>query len=213
MSNTNEVSRTFQAFIAAIVLATATPMAAGEPACRTGAVHVADAFILANPMYAMYFGDLAHYLNANGERFRPQGDATRCAAALSRAFMGQAINLYDPSDIQRKQELDARMRLHGINPGPQAPTAASMMFNMSMQLSRLARVLPAAAEGNFGPMNTATTELEKMQIFAEDMLRVLLRDPTIRAMFAQLEPMIREAAQFDHNFLRVAAVRLGNTPR
>lgn len=212
MSRTHMLSRAFQWLLASVLIAVAGPMAAGEPACRTGAVAVADVFVLANPMYALYFGDLAVYLNANRARFRVEGDAIRCAGALSRAFMGSAVKLYDPVDVQRRQALDARMRANGINPGPQQPTASSMMFAMSMQLSRLARVLPAAAEGNYGPMNTATTELEQMQIFAESMLRVLIQDPTIRAMFASLEPLIREAAQFDHNFIRVAAERLGNAP-
>ena len=185
---------------------------AAEPSCRTGGIHAATAFVLANPLYAIFFGDLPAYLAQNPTHFRAGGDAVRCSAALSRALMSSAVQLYDPADIQRKQELDIRLRQNGINPGPQQPDAASMLFSTSMQLSRLARVLPAAADGDYTPMNTPTNQIEEMQIFAEAMLRMLLQDPSTMAALAPVEPLIREAAQFEHFFIRQAAARLANAP-
>ena len=205
------LSRAFKT-LAAFALCVFSVQSLAEPSCTgDGGMHAANAFVLANPVYAVVFGgDLRAYVEKNRAQFRQGGDAARCMRALSSGFMSTALKLYDPVDVQQRQQLDARMRSAGINPGPQAPNAAQMMFNMSLQLGRLARVLPPGADGNWGPMETPTTELEQLQLFAEGMFRGMMQNPEFRSILASVEPLLREAALFDHKFLLQAARRLAN---
>jgi hypothetical protein len=92
--------------------------------------------------------------------------------ALSQAFLSSATQVYDPDDLRRRQELDAEIGAMGINPGPQQATPSQQLYGISMQLSRLARVLPPAADGNYEPLYTPTNELEQMQIFAAQMFQL-----------------------------------------
>jgi hypothetical protein len=211
MKHSGILSRALKAVIAlGVCLFSAQSL--GEPSCRSGGMHVANAFVLANPIYALYFGDLPSYLEKNRAQFREGGDAIRCAAALSRAFMSDSIRLYDPADIQRRQLIDTQLRAQGINPGPQQTTAAGMLFQLSMTLSRLARVLPAASRGDFTPWNTPTTEIEQMQLMGEAVLRMFLHDPAFKSVLIAMEPLLREAAQFDHYFILQATQRLAKVP-
>ena len=203
--------RVFRTIIAAAACTFGAGEVAAEPGCRTGGVAAANAYVLFNPIYAMYFGDFESYISKNGEHFRANSDAVRCLAALSSAFLSASIQLYDPADMQRKQYIDAQLGSMGISPGPQQPNAATTLFGMGMQLSRLARGLPAAANGDYGPLNTPTNELEQMQQVAMVMLRQLMQDPTVRSTFAALEPLIREGAQLEHKMITQAAERLANT--
>jgi hypothetical protein len=77
-----------------------------------------------------------------------------------------------------------------------------------MQLSRLARVLPPAASGNYQPLYTPTNELEQMQIFAAQMFQPLMQDPTMASVMAQIEPLAVEAAQLEYQIINQAAARL-----
>jgi hypothetical protein len=206
MRHRNATSRILGAFLGIACLGLAVH--AQEPGCRTGAAALADAYILANPLYAYFFGELEPYVAANSEHFRANGDAVRCAAALSRSFLASAIQLYDPNDRRRQDELNARLGEMGISPGPQESTPASQLYGAAMQLSRLARVLPAAAEGNYEPFRTPISELEQMQIVAGQLLRTLLQDPGIAGIMAQVEPVVRELASLEHQALRQAAAKL-----
>lgn len=184
--------------------------AAAEPGCRAGGVAAANAYVLFNPIYSMYFGRFEDYVSQNGVHFRAGGDAVRCMAALSRAFLSAAIQLYDPADMQRKQQIDAQLGSMGISPGPQQPNAGNTLFGMSMQLSQLARGLPAAANGDYGPLNTPTNEIEQLQQVARQMFSVLMQDPTARQAFAAVEPLIREGAQLEFRMITHAAERLAS---
>jgi len=192
------------------VLIAFSTSAPAEPACRNGGAYIANAFTRANPLYAMYYGDLPSYLRANQAHFGEGSDAVRCAAALSRAFMSDSIRLYDPADAQRKQLLDARMAQLGIGskPGSQQPSMSSILFMMSISMGRMARNLPAAAQGDFGPWFTPMNDFESMQIMAERLLRQFLQDPSFRSIFAPYEQLFREAAEFDHYFVLQATQRL-----
>ena len=183
---------------------------AQEPACRTGATALADAYVLANPLYSYFFGNLEQYVANNVEHFRADGDAVRCAAALSQAFLRSAIQLHDPGEQGRRDQLNAQLGAWNISPGPQESSPSSQLYGVAMQLSRLARVLPAAASGDYGPLWTPTTELEQMQIVAGQMLRMLLQDPDMRDIMSQVEPLIRELARLEHEALRRAAETLAN---
>jgi hypothetical protein len=204
--NSSFLFRVSKIIIVALFLSSGSSLA--EPGCRNGGAPMANAFVLANPIYAHYFGDLPSYLAKNQAHFSDGGDAIRCATALSRALMSSSLALYDPADMQRKQEIDARMEAAGFGRGPQQPNAAGILFQTSMSLSRQARALPSASRGDFTAWNTPTNEIEQLQIAAEQILRILLQDPMTQSVLASMEPLIREAAQFDYHFLLQASRRL-----
>lgn len=210
MTSTQRFSRVLRsaAIAAAGILAVAP--AAAEPGCRAGGVAAANTYVLFNPIYALYFGRFEDFVAQNRAHFRAGSDPVRCIAALSKAFLAAGIQLYDPADMQRKQQIDAQLGAMGIAPGPQQPNAANTLFGMGMQLSWLARGLPAASYGDYATFNTPANEIEKMQLVARDMLQMLLQDPTVREAFAAVEPLIREGAQLDYRMITYAAARLAN---
>jgi len=185
---------------------------AQDSGCRTGGTALADVYVLANPIYSHFIGELEPYVANNREHFATNGDAVRCAAALSRAFLGSAVQLYDPNDLRRQQELNAQLGAMGISPGPQESTPSSQLYGAAMRLARLARVLPAAAEGNYEPFWTPINELEQMQILAEQVLRMFLRDPGMAEIMAQVEPIVRQLASLEHQAIRQAAAKAPNGP-
>ena len=198
-------------FLTALTLSFAVfPVAYAEPVCRTGGQALADVFVRANPTYAWFIGSLESYVSNNRAHFRVGGDSVRCAAALSQAFLGQAMGMYDPNDLRRRSELGTRLGTMGISPGPQHPTASQQLYGLSMQLSRLARVLPPAAIGDYEPLHTPTNELEQMQMFAAQMLQMLMQDPSMVSTMAQIEPIAREGANLDHHIINQAAASLAN---
>jgi hypothetical protein len=67
---------------------------------------------------------------------------------------------------------------------------------MGQQISRLAAVLPTAARG--GPLQSHLTQ---EQVFAAQLLTSLLQDPIVRASFAQVEPLVRAAAEAELRLL------------
>jgi hypothetical protein len=158
-------------------------------------------------MYAYIYGDLESYIESNEEHFRAGGDSVRCARALSQALMKGALQSHDPKAareaIQRKQALDTQLGLLGIAPGAGLgqPTVSDQLFGMSLQLARLARVLPPAANGDVQPLYTPTNEFEQLQLFATQLMKMLLQDPMVAQAFRQVKPMIEEAANAEFKLL------------
>jgi hypothetical protein len=203
------LSRAFKT-LAAFALCVFSVQSLAEPSCKgDGGMHAANAFVAANPLYSMYFDfDLRSYLAKNRGQFRQGGNAVRCMAALSKGFMSAAYHLYDPQDAQMKQQVDLQMGSIGFGPGAQQPTASSGMLGVSMQLGRLARVSPAAADGDYGPMNTPTNEIEQMQLVAESILRQLMPPDMFKQIMAPHDQLMRTAFEFDHYLVLQAAQRL-----
>jgi hypothetical protein len=200
--------KTYPAFSMLLSLVVAAAGAAQEPACRTGGAALADAYILANPMYALFLNlDLKPYIAANRDHFVANGDAVRCAAALSRAFLTASIQFYDPSDMDRQHEVNLRMQELGFGSRTEA-TPASQLYGAALQLGRLARVLPSAADGDYGPYDTPTNDIEQMQMIAGSVLRgFLAEDGDMRNL---LRPLILEAANLEHQALLRAAGQLAS---
>ena len=185
-------------------------VAYAEPGCRTGGQALADVFVRANPIYASFIGSLESYVSNNRAHFRVEGDSVRCAAALSQAFLGQAMGMYDPNDLRRRSEVNTRLGAMGISPGPQHPTASQQLYGLSMQLSRLARVLPSAAIGDYEPLYTPANELEQMQMYAAQVLKTMLQDPSMAYLVAEIEPIAREGANLEKHIISQAAASLAN---
>ena len=199
-----------RALLAGMILVLIAPVAASaEPACRTGGVALANAYVRVNPINAYYFGSLESYVSENRQHFQRGGDAIRCAMALARAFLDSAIQVHDPNDLRRQRELNAEMGAMGIDPGPPQATPSQQLYAISTQLSRLARVLPPAADGNYQPLYTPTNELEQMQLFAGQMFQMFMQDPSMAAIMAQIEPIAREGAQLEYRIISQAAAQLG----
>jgi hypothetical protein len=189
--------------------------------CRTGGNALGNAWVRANSFYAYFYGDLKDYINDNSAHFREGADAIRCAATLSKAFLSASVQAYDPrdaqrwqQDMQRLQQMDQENRALGIAPSHQqpTPTLSQRFFQASMQLSRLERGLPAAAEGDWEPYYTPTNDWEQMQIVAEQILREQLKDPGVASIWQQVlqqfEPALREEAQLEYKIITEAAASL-----
>ncbi len=187
------------------VLVMALP-AFAQTGCQTGAGALANAYVRANPIYAMFFGDLESFVAENSAHFAAGSNAVRCARAMSKALMSGAIGSYDPTALRRQQELNAKLGAMGISPGSPMPSASAMLYAMSRQMAWLAEVLPAAAVGNFGPLRTPATE---EQAFAARMFPFLLQDPTVRQVFLQQEPLIRQSAEAEFQQVVAIAQSLG----
>ena len=164
-------------------------VALAQNGCRSGASALANAYVRANPMYAYFFGDIESYVANNRKHFGTSGDSIRCARALSNALVRGATKNYDPSDLRRQRELNARLGSMGISPGISQPTASQQLYTMGLQFARLARVLPPAANGDYRPLHTPTTELEQMQLFG-----AFPRGAEERKMMAQLRPGLAKKA-------------------
>lgn len=178
--------------------------------CRAGGVAAANAYVHMNPIYAQIYGSLEDYVQQNGALFTQGSDAVRCLAALSRAALSAASQVYDPADIQKRNEMNARLGAMGINPGPARPSASGNFYTMSLQLARLARTLPAAANGDFRPYYTPTNDIESAQILAARLLPQMMQDPMLRSVFVQQAPLIKRAAQTEFEMILHAARRLSN---
>ena len=141
--------RVLRAGVLTLVMVLAAPLpAAADSGCGSGGDALANAYARANPISAYYFGSVESYVSANRAHFQQGGDAIRCATALSQAFLNNAVQVYDPDDLRRQNELNAQLGAMGVAPGPQQPNQAQQLYGISMQLSRLARVLPPAAPGH-----------------------------------------------------------------
>lgn len=169
--------------------------------CSSGAVPLANAYVRSNPIYSMFYGDLSTYLPSNSGHFQTNGDAIQCARIMANALLQRSVSSYDPQALQRSHEMRVKLETIGISAGPRAATASEMLLQLGMQLQRLARVLPAAALGDYGPYYTPTNEIEEMQLFAAQLLPTLLQDPTVRQSFMQVEPLIREAAEAEYQWI------------
>lgn len=200
--------RRFAAIVIASGIVLAAACAQAQNGCQTGADAMANAYVRSNGIYALYFGDLESYVAENRAHFAENGDAIRCAWAMSAALLRGAVQSYDPNALRRQQELNAQLGAMGISPGAAQPNASMMFYEMGQQIAWLADVLPAASRGNYGPLHTPVTETQRMKAFATQMLQSLLQDPVMRQTFAQMEPLIREAAQMEYKQLMVIAAGL-----
>jgi len=198
--------------ILTLMIALAAPLpATADSGCGTGGDALANAYARANPVSAYYFGNVESYVSTNRAHFQQGADAIRCATALSQAFLNGAVQVYDPNDLQRRADLNAQLGSMGISPGPQQPTLSQQLYGISMQLSRLARVLPAAAAGNYEPLYTPTNELEQMQLFAAQMFQIMMQDPTMAPVMEQIKPIAMEGAQMEYRIISRAAVALARS--
>ena len=197
------VSRVVIGLFVAIAAALSDPLpATAEPACRTGASALGNAYVRANPLYALYYGSLESYVASNSRHFVAGADAVRCAGALSQALMAGTIQAHDPARLPRQRDIDARLETGG--PGTAQHSSTTRVHMMSRHFARLARVLPPAALGNYGPLRTPVTELEQMQMFAGEILQSMM-DP---AAFESNRPQIEALAALEYTIITDLALAL-----
>ena len=173
----------------------ATPALANG--CREGASALGNAYVRTNPLYTYYYGTLERYVEQNRAKFTQDAPAIRCSRALARALMNGAITSYDPQALRRQQELNAKLGSMGISPGQQQMTASGQLMLMSQSFARLARVLPPAANGNFGPLRTPTTQFEQLQMFAAQMYAAMMT----RDVLEHVRPDVTQAAEAEYDFI------------
>jgi len=194
------INTLFSKFII-FLLSLFVPLSVAAQGCLTGASALGNAFVRANPIYALYYGSLESYVANSKEHFVAGGDSIQCAQSLSHALMNKSIQSYDPNALRRKQELNGQLRAMGIAPGPNQPTASQQLYFTALQLNRLARVLPPAANGNYQPLRTPTNQIEQMQMLSAQILTAYLQDPMIKAAFQRIEPKVRELAELEYQIM------------
>jgi len=174
------------------------PAAAQDNGCATGANALGNAYVRANPIYALYFGELEPYVTSQRGHFAPAADAIRCARVLSGALVRGAILSYDSRDFERQEVLNTQLESMGIPRGTTQPSASTQLLMMARTFGWLARVLPAASGGDFRPMYTATDEEEQLGLFLRRLLVTLLQEPMAQGSLQQAEPIIRELAEIEY---------------
>jgi hypothetical protein len=201
---------------ASVVLALASPPPAmAQTGCQTGAVALANAYVHLNPFYAIFYGDLQSYVASNRPSFVANGDAVRCAHALAQALMTGALATYDANAVQdairTRQAVDAQLGALGISPisSPQALTPSEELYFLALRFDRLARVLPPTAAGDYGPLHTPTTQLEQLEMFAEQYLQTLIQDPFVASALSQQEALIKQCANSEYQMVLGMAAALG----
>jgi hypothetical protein len=156
----------------------------------------------------MYLDDLETYIATNRRHFARGGDVIRCGRALSAAILQQAVVSYDPSWSTRQAELDAALGSLGLSPGATQPSPSAQLFTMAQQISWLADVLAAAAEGNYEPLRTPASEQQQLQAYACQVLGTLSQDPMMRGSLAAVEPKIKELVALQHQMIVDMALSL-----
>jgi tetratricopeptide (TPR) repeat protein len=169
---------------------------AQEAACFSGGRAAAEVYVVSNPLYAIVLTDFEQYVAKNASQFSVNGDAIRCLSALSEAFLKTAFQLYDPAEQRRRDAMNTQLESMDIKPDRQS-SASSDALMASRRLARLARGLPAAAKGDFGPYQTPLDDLERMQIFAEQMLRSMIQSPEIRSTLTQMRPVLTDYVKLE----------------
>jgi|GEM_PF-1433874 len=172
------------------------PTLAADTGCSTGLSALGNVFVRANPLYETFYGDIESYVIANPEHFSPGGDSIRCAQALSQVLMSGAMQSY-PDELSRILELKERMGAMGES-NPAGLTASEQLYAMGLQLGRLSRVLPQAANGDYGPLNTLRNQFEQQDIFTAQFLSMFLQDPSMAEVLRQ---EIKQAANLEYKIL------------
>lgn len=182
----------------AVLASTLARADSADNGCDTGAVAIANAYILVNPMYELAHSEsLENYVRNNAEHFVRNGDAIRCARAMAAALIHTAVENYDHEAIRRQQELNAKLGASGVTrSGSEVQSIAAQFYFMGQQIALLAEVLPEAAEG--GPLRTY---LNPEQQAATQFLSGFLQDPSYRDLFISMQPMLLEMAKIEFDIL------------
>jgi tetratricopeptide (TPR) repeat protein len=165
--------------------------------CRKGALPAVTAYMVSNPFYSRFLGDFETFVIENAAQFRAGGDAVRCLSALSTAFLQASVSLYDPREQRSRDSLNTEIQVITGNRGPQESTPGTAMLGLSRRMARLARGLPAAAQGDWEVYNTPVDELGRMEIFAEQLFQGMMRDGTMRDAMIQVQPLLKQLAAID----------------
>lgn len=200
-----------KALLGAIVVAVSpwTPVALSQDSgCGTGGQTAVTAYLTSNPFYASLVGDFDRFVSANRGLLVEGSPAVRCLAALSTALLRSSLQLYDPGERARLDELNARMGAMGIQPQRSEGSAADQAYAMSRRMARLARSLPAAANGDWQPWTTPASELESMEIMAEQLLSGVFSSAEMREVMQQITPMLREVLFIEFMMLSKQATDL-----
>jgi len=210
MKRVKSMSRATRMIVAVAICAFTLNACSTSHSCTSSAPAVAEAYVRANPMYAWVIGDLRSFVSENREHFRAGSDAVRCAAALSEAIMTSSNQLYDPKQVARKRMIDARLGAIGVSPGQPQPSMSQsdLYLHMSMQLSRLAKTLPALANDDDRPWYTPTNQFEQQQILGERYFKQIVQNPTVGWAFKQNRTVLLQGAQIERQIIVIAASRL-----
>jgi hypothetical protein len=145
---------------------------------------IARAYFLSNPM--LPDDEFRAFVAGNRSALTSSSPAIQCGQVLGAHIALRGIGAYDT---------DAYRRAMGSGPAELAPDVARSinsgavdLFVMGQEIAWLAGVLPAAAEGNFGPYATTGTETRVMMRQALALVGPLV---TMDGEFAQMLGMTK----------------------
>lgn len=163
-------------------------VASFQPACTESVARVVgQAYWLSNPLSE---GNLGEFLGRNNELFVANGHGIRCTKALGEHLIRAGNSAYDPNAYERAA---------GVGPIEFAGDVADSinsgsvdLFMMGKELVWLSNVLPAAAHGNFGPLNSTGTPARQQIRQVLPIYAMMMQDPEMRAMWQQIvQPLMR----------------------
>lgn len=173
---------------------------------------VARSYVLAMPLQGRD-NELIPLMQSNPGYFTQGGGAIRCMQRLGTALLEGALassRQFSGSSAQERfgssmpeglanlpGQIDTNMRSYG-----------SDMFTMGNELLWLAKVLPAAAQGNFTPYSTTGTDPRQMMSQVQPIYQMLCQtDPTMCQMALSI---VREMAPLIEQQIYALARQLGN---
>ncbi len=206
----NDASNTLPALaLSASLVLFGLPTLAADNGCSTGGSALADAYVVADPIYATFFGDeTGAFVARNRQHFLAQGDSVRCARALANAFAQKAAQVYDPElqaiRNQKRRELEGQ----GIPIGSGLPDASGGYVLISYELARLVEGLPPAAAGDFERLGQAQNEFEAEKWSRARGLAKMMQLPPFWPTLRAFRPGVEQARELDREMIRDAAAAL-----
>lgn len=173
--------------------------AVADSGCSTGGPYLANAYALSSPLVIVMDGGLDRYVRQNRSHFGANGDAVRCARALAKALLSQAVGNFDPNYQRDRDRLNTRLGNLGIAPGPSQPSPSAQMFGLARELGWFAEAVVQGANENWAPFLNSGPPERQMAIQA-----TLLQVQMLQLMPEMLEilrPVVGEVTQLTHDLV------------
>ena len=165
----------------------------GGRTCPDRAARVlARAYVRSNPTFQ---GDIVAHIAQNRLYFVEDGAAIRCAEALGKRLVYTGVKAYDPTAYERAM---------GVGPAEHAGAVADSINSrpadlvaMGQELLWLAKVLPSAARGDWGPYETTGTPMrQQIRQVLPIYQQLMSMDPAmaqiVQGMMQQFEPVAEQ---------------------
>jgi len=178
----------------------------GNPCSQDAALVLARAYILAQPLLVaddIYINNgepLRKWVAQRPDVFGREGVVTRCAARVGPRIAQQGIGLYDPNAYEKVMDSSPAEISHlSQDVADRMNDSATNLFELGQELTWLAEILPAVADGDLEPfLNTGyTLRNEKKQLaqaaFANVRAMCQMDPAGCRENFSMMVPALKKA--------------------